>query len=193
MRKPAPAWPQRTIIGGSTASRLAAIRAYSDRRGGALKEMTDGHRPRSLGNRRDEDKNPAKSSTLALTSLPCCSKMVAMAAFQDAARSAACYTTCMDPTPVSAQDPMVDPRCAKRSSESDRSGWATSGRGNVLDANEAGTVSRSSYRSSSGRVDEGHEPAGMFPAELEVPLRDRRARSDSRHVTRTTYCRRDGE
>ena len=33
----------------------------------------------------------------------------------------------------------------------------------------------------------------MLPAELEVPLRARRARSDSRHVTRTTYCRRDGE
>jgi len=74
MRKPAPGCPQRTIIGGSTVSRLATIRAYSDRRGGALKEMTDGHRSRSLGNRRDQDKNPAKSSTLALTSLPCCSK-----------------------------------------------------------------------------------------------------------------------
>ena len=39
----------------------------------------------------------------------------------------------------------------------------------------------------------GYEPPGIVPAEPQVPLRARRARSDSRHVTRTTYCCVDSE
>ena len=39
----------------------------------------------------------------------------------------------------------------------------------------------------------GHEPYGLVAAEPQVPPRGRRARSDSRHVTRTAYCCLDSE